>query len=134
MFFRLRRFRVVAALAALLVSWTAGPGAAFCFGAEGEMEMPSHGQMEMPSHGQMAHSAGGHHHGAPAPAPADEGEVPAAPECPWMAMSGGSCLIAPSPSGPGLAMAALPPPAEYPGSAEVRDQLVGAALFRPPKG
>lgn len=126
MFIRLRRFRAVAALAALLVSWTAGPGAAFCFGAEGEMEMSSHGR--------MAHGAGGHHHGAPAPAPADDGEMPAAPECPWMAMSGGSCLIAPSPSGPGPAMAALPPPAEYPRSAEVRDQLVGAALFRPPKG
>lgn len=125
MFFRPRRFRAVAALAALLVSWTAGPGAAFCFGAEGEMKMPSQGQ--------AAHGAG-HHHGAPAPAPAEDGEMPAAPECPWMAMSGGSCLIAPSPSGPGLAMALLPPPAEYPRSPEVRDQLVGAALFRPPKG
>jgi hypothetical protein len=86
--------------------------------------------MEMPAHGSMA----GHHHGAPAPAPADHGDVPAAPECPWMAMSGGSCLIAPAPSSVAPAMAAIPLAAEYPRSSEVRDQLVGAALFRPPKG
>jgi hypothetical protein len=126
MFIRLRRIRAVAVLAALLVSWTAGPGAAFCFGMEGEMEMPSHGA----AHGAV----GGNHHGAPAPAPADHGDAPAAPECPWMAMSGGSCLIAPAPLTVAPSLAAIPLAAEYPRSTEVRDQLVGAALFRPPKG
>lgn len=127
MFIRPRRFRAAALLAALLVSWTAGPAAAFCLGAQGEAEMAADGHA---AHG----AAGGHHHGAPPQPPAGGEEAPAAPECPWMAMSGGACLVAPAPPPPRGAAAALPPAAEYPHASEVRDQLLGAALFRPPKG
>ena len=125
--FTRRRLRSIAALAALLVSWTVGPGAAFCVAEEvGPPEDAHHAHAAASAHG----SHGMHH----APEPAGEERAPAeAPACPWMAMSGGSCLVA---SAPALAASMAPPPplAEYPHPETVRDQLLAGAHFRPPKG
>src|SRR5215213_9530523 len=127
---RCRHFRSIAALAALLVSWTVGPGAAFC--VAGEMSSAddaghAHAARAMAS----AHGSHGMHH-APAPEPAGGERAPAdAPECPWMAMSGGACLAAAAPT---VASAMAPAPqAEYPHPEAVRDQLLAGAHFRPPK-
>src|SRR4028119_1997821 len=100
MFMR-RRLRSIAALAALLVSWTTGPGAAFCVAEEmGPSEDAHHAHAAASAHG-----AHGMHH---VPEPAGEERAPVeAPACPWMAMSGGSGLVA---SAPALAASPAGPP------------------------
>lgn len=125
---RRRSFRSFAAVAALLVSWTVGPGAAFCVAEEMGPADDGHGAHAMAS----GHGSHGMHH-APPPEPA-RGEHPPvdAPDCPWMAMSGGACLVAAAPAiAPAPAMG--PPRAEYPHPEAVRDQLLAGAYFRPPK-
>jgi hypothetical protein len=155
MIFRRRAPAAIAALAALLVSWTAGPGAALCMpGATEEAAKAAahlHGHAAA-LHGHAAHAVavhaaalhghmghGGMHHGAPAPEtqplpPADEPGRPDAPECPLMVMNSGSCLgAATAPALVKSTLADLPPADDYPPPAAVRDQLLSASLFRPPE-
>ena len=150
MIFRRRAPAAIAALAALLVSWTAGPGAALCMpGAAQEAAKAAAHLHGHAAHAVVAHAAalhghmghGGMRHGAPVPAPesqplppADEPGRPDAPECPLMVMNSGSCLgAATAPALVKSTLAGLPPADDYPPPAAVRDQLLSASLFRPPE-
>lgn len=123
--------RTLAALV-LLVSWTAGGWAAACASAPPAPEPHAHAlAIHHPMHGAM-------HHRVPTPSPSPEhhraprgGERP---DCPLLAMNGGSCLGAAhlpvTVSAPASSLAASD---GYPPAAGVRDRLMAISVFHPPR-
>jgi hypothetical protein len=109
----------------LMVSWTTGGWAAACAQSAAPAAQP-HATAHHAMHGGM------HHHPRPAPQrPAPHGEMP---DCPVMAMNGGSCLgaahvptIASAP-----AEAAFDAAGYLPADA-IRDRLLAFTHFRPPE-
>jgi hypothetical protein len=109
----------------LMVAWTAGGWAAGC----AQPPPPASASHAMAHHGMHA---GMHHHPRPSPSrPAPRGEMP---ECPVMAMNGGSCLgaaqvptVVAAPGEAPLDAAAFVPPDP------IRDRLLPFSHFRPPE-
>ncbi|HET7462645.1 MAG TPA: hypothetical protein VFJ82_15430 [Longimicrobium sp.] len=109
----------------LMVAWTTGGWAAACAQPASSASAPR----AMAHHGMHAAM---HHHPRPAPSrPAPRGEMP---ECPVMAMNGGSCL------GAAQVPAIIAAPAGAPLDAgthvsldTIRDRLLPHAHFRPPE-
>ena len=118
--------RVLAALALLFSSTTAGWAAA-CARAP---ETPPAQAMHALHHGAMQHHAADH----PAPPRPEHRSGGDGPECPLLAMNGGSCLgaahlpaIASAPAG------AFAGSDGYPPARGVRDRLLAISLVHPPK-
>lgn len=116
--------RVLAALC-LLVSWTTAGWAAACVPASDAA--PAWAMHAMMHHGAMHHPA----------APRPEHRAPRGgdgPECPLLAMNGGSCLGAAHlpaiVSAPAAGFAASD---GYPPADGLRDRLLAISLFHPPK-
>ncbi|HSU15422.1 hypothetical protein [Longimicrobium sp.] len=116
--------RLLAAVA-LLVSWTTAGWAAAC-------ARPS-------APGAGMHAMGMHHamHHQPAPPGPERHRAPRGgetPECPLLAMNGGSCLgAAHLPAIVSAPASALAPDAGYPPADGVRDRLIAISVFHPPR-
>jgi hypothetical protein len=109
----------------LMVSWTAGAWAAACASPVAAAHQPR----------AMAHHAmhaGMLHRRRPAPGrPAPRGDTP---ECPVMAINGGSCLAAAQVPAVAAAHADAPAgDARYVAADGIRDRLLPLAHFRPPE-
>ena len=108
----------------LMVAWTTGGWAAAC--AQSAAPADPHAMAHHGMHGGM------HHHPRPVPSrPAPRGETP---ECPVMAMNGGSCLGAAQV--PAIAAAPGEAPldaAAYLPADGIRDRLLPLSHFRPPE-
>ena len=118
--------RVLLALVLVLSTSTAGWAAA-CARAP---ESPHPHAM----HAGMHHGGHAMHHSAP---PAPERRVPRggnAPGCPLLAMTGGSCIgAAHLPAVVSAPASAIGGDDGYPPAAAVRDRLLAASLFHPPR-
>lgn len=116
--------RAIFALVLLLSTSTAGWAAACARAPESPSPHAMHAGMH---HGAM-------HHSAPT---APEQRVPRGgdgPECPLLAMTGGSCIgAAHLPSIVSAPTALVGAGDGYPPAAAVRDRLLAASLFHPPK-
>ena len=118
--------RMLAALA-LLVSWTTGGWAAACARPSGATAAAHAMAMHHPMHGAM------HHHAPAAPRP-DRHRGGEMPECPLLAMNGGSCLgAAHLPAIVSAAASALAADHGYPPADGVRDRLIAISVFHPPR-
>ena len=120
--------RVLAALV-LLVSWTTAGWAADCARPDNAVtETAMHAMMHHVAHGAMMH------HPPPPPSAPHHPRGGDRPECPLLAMNGGSCLgaaqapAALSASSPTLAAADAYPPADG-----VLDSLLPFSFFHPPR-
>ncbi|HYJ81205.1 MAG TPA: hypothetical protein VEW03_16440 [Longimicrobiaceae bacterium] len=132
-----RTSAALAAVLSLLVSWTSGPGAVLCM-PRLTAERPAASHTAHASH--AGHGGGGHgshaERGAPAPERGlpDRSPVSDVPECPLAVMGGASCLApVAAPAGRGWRPFDLAGILDYPPAPHVRDQLLAAALFRPPQ-
>jgi len=119
----------------LMVAWTTGGWAAAC----AQPAAPATQPHAMAGHAMPGHAMHGgmHHHPRPAPdGPAPERRAPRAemPECPLMAMNGGSCVGAAQVPALAAAPAAMPAgDAPYLPADAIRDRLLPLAHFRPPE-
>ena len=108
-----------------MVAWTTSGWAAAC----AQKAAPAHPMHAAAHHGMPG---GMHHHRAPAPEkPAPRGEMP---ECPMLAMNGGTCVG--SAQLPSVAAALAPTPldaARFPALDSIRDSLLASPHFRPPE-
>lgn len=109
----------------LMAAWTTGGWAAAC----AQPAASPSAQHAMAHHGMHA---GMHHHPRPAPSrPAPSGETP---ECPVMAMNGGSCLgAAQVPSVAAAPADAAPDRDAFAAADPIRDRLLPFSHFRPPE-
>src|SRR5215218_953364 len=109
----------------LMVSWTTGGWAAACAQPAAPAAQP-HAMAHHAVHGGM------HHHPRPAPQRrVPHGEMP---ECPVMAMNGGSCLgAAHVPTIASAHAEASFDAAAYPAADAIRDRLLPFSHFRPPE-
>ncbi|HEX6749286.1 MAG TPA: hypothetical protein VF092_18455 [Longimicrobium sp.] len=118
--------RAIFALVLLLSTSTAGWAAACARAPETPSPHAMHAGMHHGGHGAM-------HHSAP-PAPENRPTRNDGPECPLLAMTGGSCIgAAHLPSIVSAPTALVGADDGYPPAAAVRDRLLAASLFHPPK-
>jgi hypothetical protein len=111
----------------LMVAWTTGGWAAAC--AQRPDAAPAHA---MASHG--AHHGGMHHHSQPAPEPSRPDPAGELPECPLLAMNGGTCTGAAQL--PAIVASHAAPSTDvrgYPPVEPIHDRLLALSLFRPPE-
>ncbi|HET7234141.1 MAG TPA: hypothetical protein VFJ16_29275 [Longimicrobium sp.] len=108
----------------LMVAWTTGGWAAAC----AQKAAPAH-QAHAAHHGMHG---GMHHHPAPAPEKsAPRGEMP---DCPMLAMNGGTCLgSAQLPAVAAVPAAAMLDAVRFPALDSIRDSLLASPHFRPPE-
>lgn len=127
-----RVFAAARALAALvlLVSWTTAGWAADCARPDrAAPETAMHAMMHHGAHAAMRHPA------APPPRAPHHPRGGDRPECPLLAMNGGSCLGAAQ--APAAIAAASPVPLEvdaYPPADGVLEPLLPFSFFHPPRG
>lgn len=127
---RIRPFARLLLAFSLLVSWTTSGWAAAC--AQPPAQPQTHAMAHHAAHGGGMH---GHHpQPAPAPEPGERGPAGEMPECPLLAMNGGTCTgVAQLPT---IAAGHAVPSTDvrgYPPVEPIRDRLQALSLFRPPE-
>ncbi|HEU4562332.1 MAG TPA: hypothetical protein VFS20_31165 [Longimicrobium sp.] len=123
---RIRPFARLLLALSLMVAWTTSGWAAAC--AKRPDAAPAHAMA-----GHAAHHGAMHHHPRPASEPSrpDRGEMP---ECPLLAMNGGTCTgVAQLPTAAGNAAAPSTDLRGYPPVEPIRDRLLALSVFRPPE-
>ncbi|HEX9936468.1 MAG TPA: hypothetical protein VGB15_05075 [Longimicrobium sp.] len=114
----------------LLVSWTTSGWAAAC--AQRPAQAQTHAMAHRAAHGGGMH--GHHSRPAPAPEPGDRGPAGEMPECPLLAMNGGTCTgVAQLPSIVTSHAVRSMDVRGYPPVEAIRDRLLTLSLFRPPE-